>query len=188
MQAYHLEGAPDWVLEAPWPPGIAFCREHKVPLYIRGGAREVWVLNWARHSLEIYGPAEGQPQLLGKYRPGEIVRSTLFDDLALDVGQLIERGFAPTTSSKKEERIARLGWRARPELDPQAIDGDGFHTWKPQEYHKLEIIEGQVFVGGLVEEAERTLAFLLRAVGLRDAVRLASAEAWRRAVEWWRGG
>lgn len=183
FQAYCLEGAPDWVLEAPWPAGMAFCRQQKVPLYTRNGAREVWVLNWARHSLEIYAPSEGQPRLLAKYRPGEAVRSTLFDDLALDVSQLIERGFPTSTSSTKEERIARLEWRARPELAPQPIDGDSFHVWKPQEYHKLEIIEGQVFVGGLVEEAERTLAFLLRAVGLLDAVRLASVEEWHKAVD-----
>lgn len=182
-QGYYLEGAPDWVLEAPWPPGMALCRQQKVPLYVRSGAREVWILDWGRHRLEVYGPSDEQPRLLGKYGPGETVRSTLFDDLVLDVGTLIERGFPASTTSKKEDRTTRLGWRARPELAPQAIDGESFHAWKPQEYHKLEIIEGGVFVGGLVEEAERALAFLLRAVGLRDAVRLASVEEWRRAVD-----
>lgn len=107
----------------------------------------------------------------------------MFDELALDVGELIERGFPASTTSKKEDRTARLGWRARPELTPQAIDGDSFHVWKPQEYHKLEVIEGKIFIGGLVEEAERALAFLLRAVGLRDAVQLAPVEAWRQAVD-----
>lgn len=41
---YYLAGAPDWVLEAPWPGGLAFCREVKLPLYFEGRAQEIWML------------------------------------------------------------------------------------------------------------------------------------------------
>lgn len=181
LQEYHLENAPDWVLEAPWPPGMSFCRRRKVPLYIKGGAREVWVLDWAARSLEIYGSSKGQPLLLGRYGPGDTIRSALFDELAFDMGALVDREF-PVPTRSKGDRVARRGRRARPELAPCTMDWEDFRAWKPREYHKLEIVAGRVTVGGLVEEAERTLAFLLRAVGLLGAIQLAPAENWRDAV------
>jgi len=75
-----------------------------------------------------------------------------------------------------------LGRRAQPQPEPQRLDIDRLAAWRPAEWHKLEIVEGQVYMAGTREEAERALALLLTNIGLAQAVKLAPPAHWQAAL------
>lgn len=196
FQEYYLAGAPDWVLEAPWPGGLSFCREVKLPLYFEGGAQEVWVLDWGGQAVEVYVHAAGKPVLAGRYGSGDRIRSDLFPELSLDVDRVLGEESQLTARDGPESRkngkwkmergkgnkgegSVQLGRRAWPQPEPQPLDIDHLSAWRPAEWHKLEIVDGQVYMGGTREEAERALALLLTNVGLTEAVELAPPARWQ---------
>lgn len=74
--------------------------------------------------------------------------------------------------------IACWGRYATPEVEPQPITFEQYMAWKPLEWYKQEVVDGRVYIGGSEAETRRGLAFLLAAVGLANAVRLAPEEQW----------
>jgi len=215
FQEYYLAGAPDWVLEAPWPGGLAFCREVRLPLYFEGGAQEVWVLDWGGQAAEVYVHAAGKPVLAGRYGSGDRIWSDFFPELSLDVDRVlgeesqltardrpgsgragwdgpgsdeVDRDRPGSRESEKRKKgnkgegSVQLGRRARPQPEPQPLDIDHLSAWRPAEWHKLEIVDGQVYMAGTREEVERALALLLANVGLREAAELAPPAHWQAAL------
>ncbi len=183
-QEYYLAGSPDWILEAPWPGGLVFCQEVKLPLYFQGDAQEVWMLDWGKQFVEVYSRADGGPTLAGRYGPSDHIQSPLFPNLSLSLDQAIRQEdlFRRASRGKVRESLLQLGRQARPRPEPQPLDIDRYAAWRPSEWHKLEIVDGQVYMGGTREEAERALALLLANVGLTEAARLAPAAHWQVAL------
>ena len=67
-------------------------REQKLPAYGRAGIREVWIVNLAEQSIEVYR----EPQFDGYcsktiLRAGEMAVPQAFEDAAVDVGALLKR-------------------------------------------------------------------------------------------------
>lgn len=175
---YYMDGAPDWVLEAPPPSGLAFCYEVKLPRYARGGAQEVWLVDWHSHQVEVFGHTGGVFGRLGRYGRGETVVSPFFTGFSLDIDRWVEEAQLPYRPGPTAKREVALGRWARPAIAPGHITGDGFFAWKPREWYKQEVVDGRVYIGGSEAETRRGLAFLLAAVGLANAVRLAPEEQW----------
>lgn len=70
-----IEGAPDLVVEILSPSTRWQDREVKLPLYEKTGVRECWIVDPEVKTIEVYILRGEQYTLLGRWGPGETVRS-----------------------------------------------------------------------------------------------------------------
>ena len=72
---------------------VDFDRAEKLPLYGRAGIREVWIVNLADQSIEVYRDPHYQGYASTEIlRPGSQARPLAFPDAAVDVAGLLRHG------------------------------------------------------------------------------------------------
>ncbi len=70
-----IEGAPDLVVEILSPTNWLYDRKTKFELYSEAGVREYWIADPRLKAIEVYVLRGSAYELLGRFEPGERVRS-----------------------------------------------------------------------------------------------------------------
>ncbi len=83
-----VAGAPDLVVEVLSPGTADRDRTVKAKLYARAGVRELWLLDPDAKTLEVLVPTEGGFGLQATFVAGQIGRSSLLPELAIDAAKL----------------------------------------------------------------------------------------------------
>jgi Uma2 family endonuclease len=81
-------GAPDLAVEVSSRSGALFDRTEKAALYAHYGVREYWLVDPEAETVEVRRLEEGGHEVIGVFRRGEVLRSTLFPELHLPVDQI----------------------------------------------------------------------------------------------------
>jgi Uma2 family endonuclease len=72
-----LEGAPDLIVEILSSSNQQYDRKTKLDLYAEAGVREAWMADPKKQTVEVFVLRNGAYRLLGKFGPGEAVRSEI---------------------------------------------------------------------------------------------------------------
>ena len=90
--AAYFTGAPDLIVEILSQSTARTDRLVKFGAYERAGVREYWLVFPRTRSVEVYSLSDdGTYQMAGQYTPGEVVSSTVLNDLTLPVDDLFVR-------------------------------------------------------------------------------------------------
>ena len=81
----YVDGAPDLAVEVISPSSVDYDRKTKIDLYQEIGVREYWLVDPEDQSVEVFVLREGRYEQLGRFRPGEQVRSVLLEGFSVEV-------------------------------------------------------------------------------------------------------
>ena len=81
-------GAPDLSVEVASRSGALFDRTEKAALYAQYGVREYWLVDPDTESVEVRRLEKSGQEVIGVFRRGEVLRSTLFPDLHLPIDEI----------------------------------------------------------------------------------------------------
>ena len=84
-----VRGVPDLLVEVLSPGNIPHDRKTKRRIYARNGVREYWIVDGEAETVEVLTLAGDRYDVHAVCRPGESIRSPLFPDLALPVGDVL---------------------------------------------------------------------------------------------------
>ena len=69
---------------------LEYDRQVKVPLYVKAGVAETWIVNLAEEQIEIYARLSGSAyQTIGHFRRGEQARAHTIHDLTVSVADVL---------------------------------------------------------------------------------------------------
>jgi Uma2 family endonuclease len=84
----HFTLVPDWVCEILSPSTARLDLALKLPLYARQGVQNVWIVDPANRSLEIFGTPSGRCELIAAFASDDQVRAAPFDTVGLPLTSL----------------------------------------------------------------------------------------------------
>ena len=84
----NIQGAPDLVVEILSPGTSQYDRGYKQALYRRSGVREYWLIDPDLESVEVLTETADGLALSATYQRGQELRSSLLEDLAIDLEQV----------------------------------------------------------------------------------------------------
>ena len=81
----YVDGAPDLAVEVISLSSVEYDRKTKFDLYQEMGVREYWLVDPEDQSVEVFVLREGRYEQLGRFTPGEQVRSVLLEGFSVEV-------------------------------------------------------------------------------------------------------
>ena len=87
----YFEQRPDWLCEAISPSTGLHDRVRKMPLYARAGVHNVWIVDPAANTLEVYRLSGDAYLLVSTHGGDDLVRAEPFDAIELELGVLWRR-------------------------------------------------------------------------------------------------
>lgn len=81
----YVDGAPDLVVEVISPSSVDYDRTTKFSLYEDIGVQEYWLVDPKDQSVEVFVLRDGRYEQLGRFTPGEQVRSALLEGFTVEV-------------------------------------------------------------------------------------------------------
>jgi Uma2 family endonuclease len=84
-----VEGAPDLVVEVLSPSNWLDDRREKYEVYETTGVREYWIVDPDLRVVEVYMLRDGVYVLLGKFGPGDTIRSQVLAGFAVAIDQVL---------------------------------------------------------------------------------------------------
>lgn len=72
----YIEGAPDLIVEILSPSNWLYDRKQKFEIYREAGVAEYWIVDHRAQTIEVFFLEDTAYTLVGKYGPGDAVRST----------------------------------------------------------------------------------------------------------------
>lgn len=84
----YIEGAPDLVVEILSPSNWPYDRGEKMEAYRQAGVREYWIVDYRARTIEVLVLEKTTYVLIGKFGPGDIVRSTVLAGFEIAVNDV----------------------------------------------------------------------------------------------------
>ena len=81
----YVDGAPDLAVEVISPSSVDYDRKTKFDLYQEMDVREYWLVDPEDQSVEVFVLRDGRYEQLGRFTPGEQVRSALLEGFSVEV-------------------------------------------------------------------------------------------------------
>ena len=195
LYEYFVDGPPEIVVELLQPGSERYGREVKRDLYEAAGVPELWLLDVAQQTVELWrwspeGYQRQQPDASGRYEVSSVPRLSFFparlwegearrESSLFEVAagaQLLE-GRIPYAGKGLDETRGLVKLQAQ--LEPEAIAFDDYIYWCPEA--KFELVEGRPWLGGR-EGTQGLIGLLLKTFGLREVVKLAHPKEWTEAL------
>ncbi len=86
----YVEGVPDLIVEILSPSNPNHDRKTKFALYQNVGIPEYWLVNYRDKTVEVYTLARDGYSLVGKYGPGDVVKSEQLAGFKMVVGSIFD--------------------------------------------------------------------------------------------------